>query len=40
MNKIKLMIVDDQALLRDGLKTVLELEVDLAIEGVAKNGHE
>ena len=40
MKTIKIMIVDDQALLRDGLKTVLELEKDISVCGMAKNGLE
>lgn len=40
MNKIRVSIVDDQALLRDGLKTILEMEEDLEIVGLAKNGLE
>ena len=38
--QINIMIVDDQALLRDGLKTVLELEEDLTVCGMARNGLE
>lgn len=40
MKTINLLIVDDQALMRDGLKTVLELEHDLKIVGMGKNGLE
>lgn len=40
MNKIKLLIVDDQTLMRDGLKTVLSLEKDLEVIGTASNGVE
>jgi DNA-binding NarL/FixJ family response regulator len=37
---INLMIVDDQALFRDGLKTVLDLEPDLTMIATAANGKE
>lgn len=40
MDLIKVLIVDDQALLRDGLKTVLELEKDIKVLGTARNGNE
>ncbi len=40
MNNIKIMIVDDQTLLRNGLKTILELEEDIEIIGMAKDGAE
>ncbi|MBT3239493.1 MAG: response regulator transcription factor [Chloroflexi bacterium] len=36
--KIKLMIVDDQRLMRDGLRTLLELEPDLEVITEAENG--
>ena len=36
--KIKLMIVDDQRLMRDGLRTLLELEPDLEVIAEAENG--
>lgn len=38
--KIKIIIADDQALIRDGLKTVLNLEEDLEVLATAKNGKE
>ena len=38
MDKIKLMIVDDQRLMRDGLRTILELETDLEVCAEAENG--
>lgn len=38
MDKIKIMIVDDQTLMREGLRTILGLEDDLDIVGVAENG--
>lgn len=37
---IRVMIVDDQTLMRDGLKTILELEEDIEVVGVASNGKE
>lgn len=36
--KIKVMIVDDQRLMREGLKTILELEEDLEVIHLAENG--
>lgn len=38
MNIIKVLIADDQTLMRDGLKTILELEEDLEVIGSAENG--
>ena len=38
--KIKIVIADDQALVRDGLKTLLNLEEDLEVIGTAENGRE
>jgi len=38
MNKVKIAIVDDHALIREGLKKLLELEEDLEIVGLAENG--
>lgn len=38
MGKIKIVIVDDQTLMRDGLKTILELENDMEVLGTAENG--
>ena len=35
---IRLMLVDDQRLMRDGLRTLLELEPDLEVIGEAENG--
>lgn len=35
---IRLLLVDDQRLLRDGLRTLLELEGDFAVVGEADNG--
>jgi DNA-binding NarL/FixJ family response regulator len=40
MGKIKIMIVDDQTLMRDGLKTILELEDNMEVIATAKNGQE
>lgn len=40
MKKIRLLIVDDQTLMRDGLKTVLSLEEDFEVIGTASNGVE
>ncbi len=37
---IKVLIVDDQHLIRQGLRTLLELETDLEITGEAENGQE
>lgn len=38
--KITILLVDDQRLMRDGLRTLLELEDDLAVVGEAGNGEE
>jgi DNA-binding NarL/FixJ family response regulator len=38
--KIKIIIADDQSLIRDGLKTVLNLEEDLEVLATAENGKE
>lgn len=35
---IKVMIVDDQTLMRDGLKTIIELEDDIEVVELAENG--
>ncbi len=40
METIKLLIVDDQTLMRDGLKSVLSLEKDFEVIGTAANGVE
>jgi len=37
---IRLIIVDDQRLMREGLKTILELEEDFSVVGIAANGRE
>lgn len=38
MDKIRLLIVDDQTLMREGLRTILGLEDDMEVVGVAENG--
>lgn len=38
--KIRIIIADDQALVRDGLKTLLNLEEDMEVIGTAENGRE
>ena len=38
--KIKVMITDDQRLMREGLKTLLDLEEDLAVVSLAENGRD
>ncbi len=40
MEQIKILIVDDQTLMRDGLKSVLSLEKDFVVTGTAANGVE
>ena len=35
---IRILLVDDQRLMRDGLRTLLELEADLEVVGEADNG--
>lgn len=40
MKEIKILIADDQTLMRDGLKTILELEENFKIVGTAKDGEE
>lgn len=40
MNKIRVLIADDQTLMRDGLKTILDLEDDIEVAGLAENGLE
>jgi DNA-binding NarL/FixJ family response regulator len=40
MDKIKLILVDDQRLMREGLRTLLELEPDMEIAGEAEDGLE
>lgn len=38
--KIKVMITDDQRLMREGLKTILDLEEDMAVVQLAENGRD
>lgn len=38
--RIRLMLVDDQRLMRDGLRTILELEPDLEVVAEAENGRQ
>jgi len=40
MSKIKIMLVDDQVLLREGLKTIINLEDDMEVLLEASNGKE
>lgn len=40
MRRFQILIVDDQALMRDGLKSVLSLEEDFEVTGTAANGAE
>ncbi len=40
MSSIKVLIADDQTLLRDGLKTIFELEHDMEVVGVAEDGEQ
>jgi DNA-binding NarL/FixJ family response regulator len=40
MNPITLVVADDQMLTREGLRTILDLEEDIRVVGVAKNGVE
>ncbi|RMD52506.1 MAG: DNA-binding response regulator, partial [Candidatus Thermofonsia bacterium] len=37
---IRILIVDDQRLMRDGLRILLEMEPDLTVAGEAENGRE
>jgi len=36
--KIRVMVTDDQRLMREGLQTILSLEPDIAVVGLAENG--
>jgi YesN/AraC family two-component response regulator len=38
--QIRVMLVDDQRLMRDGLRTLLELEPDMEVVGEAGDGQE
>lgn len=40
MNDIRVLIAEDQALMRDGLRTILELEEGFAVVGTAADGEE
>ncbi|NLM05100.1 MAG: response regulator transcription factor, partial [Clostridiales bacterium] len=40
MDKIKLLLVDDHSLVRQGIKQILELEEDLEVIGQASDGEE
>ncbi len=40
MNKIKVLVADDHAIVRIGLKSVLDYEADIEVVGEAKNGIE
>ncbi len=40
MNKIKVLIADDHTMVRQGLKTILELEEDIEVVSQAANGEE
>lgn len=40
MKKIRIAIIDDQTLMRDGLKTILDLEEDMEVVATAANGRE
>ncbi|MCC5911931.1 MAG: response regulator transcription factor [Clostridiaceae bacterium] len=40
MKKIKVLIVDDQNLMRDGLKTIIDLEEDIEVVATCQNGVE
>ena len=40
MKSIRIAIIDDQTLMRDGLKTILDLEEDMEVVATAANGRE
>lgn len=40
MDKIRIVIADDQSIIREGLKVLLEMEDDLEVVGLAANGEE
>jgi DNA-binding NarL/FixJ family response regulator len=40
MNKIRILLVDDQALFREGLRTLLSIQPDFEVVGEAANGEE
>jgi len=39
MEKIKLLIVDDEKLIREGLKVMLSVYEDIEVVGIAENGY-
>ena len=39
MKKIKLLIVDDEKLIREGLKVMLSVYEDIEVVGIAENGY-
>jgi DNA-binding NarL/FixJ family response regulator len=39
-SKIRILIADDEALLRDGIQTILDLEDDMEVVALASNGYE
>jgi len=39
-NKTRVLIVDDSALMREALKSIIEQDPDIEIVGLAKNGKE
>lgn len=40
MEKIKVLITDDQSIIREGLKFIVEMEEDMEVVGLASNGEE
>lgn len=40
MNKIKLLIVDDQAIIREGLQDIFQLDEDIQVVGLTENGEQ
>ena len=40
MNKIRLLLVDDHAILRDGLRALLESQPDMKVVGEAEDGRQ
>ena len=40
MNKIRVLLADDHRLFREGLRRLLEIEVDIEVVGEAKDGQE
>lgn len=40
MKRIRVVVADSDALMRDGLKTILDLEEDVEVAGVARDGRE